>query len=163
MDQTSCTGSSRLPVSDEVGQNEEDEEERPAPVHDAGFQFLNFSNFNETKAKETKSRVRSHVMHSVHQKKSRRESRPRCSIDLDTSLLAPNSHATQPYTDPVLPNLASASPERMGAGRNDPFQRYPIEMNHRTLELYDHCTCPQLFNTFPLLTTRSERRLLPDV
>ncbi len=163
MDQPSYTGSSRLPASDEVEQNEEDEEQ-PRSAHAADFQFLNFSNFNETKAKKTKSRIRSHVMHGVHQKKkSGKGSRPSGFIDLDTSLLAPKPHASPPHPSPGLPNLASASPERMGAGRNDPFQRYPIEMNHRTLELYDHCTCPQLLDPFRPLTTRSERRLLPDV
>jgi hypothetical protein len=145
MDQPSCTDSSWWPVSDEVEQNKEDEDERPNPAHDSGFQFLNFSNFNETKAKETKSRVRSHVMHGVHQKKkSGKESRPSGSIDLDISLLPLRPQATQPEPDLVLPNLESASPERMGSGRHDPFQRYPIEMNERTLELYDHCTCSQL-------------------
>jgi hypothetical protein len=145
MDQPSCTESSWWPVSDEVEQNKEDEDERPNPAHDSGFQFLNFSNFIETKAKETKSRIRSHVMHGVHQKKkSGKESRPSGSIDLDISLLPLRPQATQPEPDLVLPNLESASPERMGSGRNDPFQRYPIEMNERTLELYDHCTCSQI-------------------
>ncbi len=142
MDQPSCTESSWWPVSDEVEQNKVDEDERPRPAHDAGFQFVNFSNFNETKAKETKSRVRSHVMHGVHQKKkSGKDSRPSGSIDLDISLLPLRPQATQPEPDLVLPNLESASPERMGAGKNDPFQRYPIEMNQRTLELYEHCMC----------------------
>jgi hypothetical protein len=137
MDQESSAGRSRVPLS---GDMKAEAQEGPQPAQDAGFQFLNFSNFNDTKAKETKSRVRSHVMHGVHQKKrSGRQNIPGGSIDLDTSaLLPPEPQATQPHPDPNLPDLALAGPDRMGAGRNDPFQRYPIDMNQRTLELYDH-------------------------
>jgi DNA invertase Pin-like site-specific DNA recombinase len=59
----SSDGASLRPVSDDF------EEGAPKAPQDRGFRFLNFSNFNDTKAKETKSRVRSHVMHGAHQKK----------------------------------------------------------------------------------------------
>ena len=118
-------------------------------AQDAGLQFLNFSNFEETKAKKTKSRVRSHVMQGVHQqKKSGKRSSPRDSFDLDTSSLL----LSKPPV--VQQRPAVASPSRMGAGRNDPFQQYPIEMNQRTLELYDHCTMVSLTQAnFHSLTT----------
>jgi hypothetical protein len=149
MDQASSVRSSHWSVCNEVEQNKEEEREH-RPRQGAGFQFLNFSNFNDTKAKETKSRVRSHVMHGVHQKKKGgKESRPSGSIDLDTSLLTPNSQVMQPQPGSVLPTLVSVSPKRIGAGRNDPFQRYPIKMNQRTLELYDHCKHPQLTQHIP--------------
>jgi hypothetical protein len=164
MDQESSAGTSRRPVSDDVEESEE--HEQPRPAQDTAFRFLNFSNFNDTKAKETQSRVRSHVMHGVHQKKkSGKQSRPSGSIDLDTSaLLPPKSQAAQPHPESAESDLALAGPDRMGAGRNDPFQQYPIQMNQRTLELYDHCESFLRLpaNTFCWLP-RSERRFLPNV
>jgi hypothetical protein len=145
MDQESASGSSRKPVSDDIEEWERGEQAQEA--QEAGFRFLNFTNFKDTKAKETQSRIRSHVMHGVHQKKkkSAKQSRPSDSVDLDTSsLLRPSTQATLLHPDPVLHTLALASPDRLGAGRNDPFQQYPITMNQRTLELYDHCQCSQI-------------------
>jgi hypothetical protein len=130
-------------MSDIPGESEEGEQDRFKPAQDVSFQFLNFSNFNDTKAKETKSRVRSHVMHGVHQsKKGGKRSKPGGSIDLDTSaLLHLETQATQQHLEAIPPAATVAGPSRLGSGRNDPFQQYPIEMNQRTLELYDHCTC----------------------
>lgn len=141
MNEDSLAGDSRQRTSD--APETPQEQVRPKPAQDTGFQFLNFSNFRDTKAKETKSRVRSHVMHGVHQsKKGGKRSKPGGSIDLDTSaLLHPNPQATQQLPDATLPDAAVAGPSRLGSGRNDPFQRYPIEMNQRSLELYDHCKC----------------------
>lgn len=138
MSQVPFAGISRLGDPNDVEQDEE--QDRPKPSPDAGFCFLNFSNFNDTKAKETKSRVRSHVMHGVHQKKkSGKQRRPKGSIELDTySLLRSKPQSTQVQPDHALPDAALFSPDRLGAGRNDPFQQFPIQMNRRTMELYDH-------------------------
>jgi hypothetical protein len=116
---------------------------QPRTGEGGAFQFLNFSNFDDTKAKETKSRVRSHVMHGVHQsKKGGKKNRPSGAIVLDTSsLLATKTQATKQSPETTLPDTALERPDRLGAGRNDPFQQYPIEMNRRTLELYDHREC----------------------
>jgi len=133
MNQESSAGSSRQPVPSSPGGDEDEDESHGA--QDTGLHFLNFSNFKDTKAKETKSRVRSHVMQGVHQqRKSGKQSRPSGSFDLDTSLLRPKPQSVKQQPGPE----AAASPSRMGVGRNDPFQQYPIEMNQRTLELYDH-------------------------
>jgi hypothetical protein len=35
---------------------------------------------------------------------------------------------------PIVPHLCG-----LGAGRSDPFARYPIDMDVRTHELFDHC------------------------
>jgi hypothetical protein len=131
----SSDGASRRPVSDDF------EEGAPKAPRERGFRFLNFSNFNDTKAKETKNRVRSHVMHGVHQKKKSGEQRiPKGSIELDTySLVRSKPQVTQPHANTAIPNAALIGPDRLGAGRNDPFQNYPIRMNQRTLEIYDHC------------------------
>ena len=64
---------------------------------------------------------------------------PKGSVELDTdSLLRSKPQATQPHADPALHNAALIGPDRLGAGRNDPFQKYPIQMNQRALEIYDH-------------------------
>jgi len=131
MNQRISARSSREQVSRSTVNGEDEAESLGA--QDTGLQFLNFSNFEETKAKETKSRVRSHVMQGVHQQKKRgKRSRLRDSFDLDTSSLI----LSKPRVVQQHPGVAS--PSRIGAGRNDPFHQYPIEMNQRTLELYDH-------------------------
>jgi hypothetical protein len=145
MTQESSTGNSRQRPSDAPGLQDQ---AQPQPSQDAGFQFLNFSNFHATKTKETKSRVRSHVMHGIHQsKKLGKRSRPGGSIDLEISaLFQPQPQASQQLSDDTRPDAAVAGPSRLGSGRTDPFQRYPIEMNQRRLELYDHC---KYFLAFP--------------
>ncbi|KAH8781576.1 hypothetical protein F5882DRAFT_519247 [Hyaloscypha sp. PMI_1271] len=98
----SSDGASRRPVSDDF------EEGAPKAPQDRGFRFLNFLNFDDTKAKETKNIARS------------------------------KPQATQPHANTAIPNPALIGPDRFVAGRNNPFQNYPIRMNQRALEIYDH-------------------------
>lgn len=146
MNRDSAGQHSRQAMSKSEG-DEEVENGDTAPGGD--FQFLTFSNFNDTKAKETKSRVRSHVMFGIHQsKRTGKRNKPSGSIDLDaSSLLNPNPPPLQPAAAPSL-DLAKPGPDRLGSVRTDPFQQYPIEMNQRTLELYDHCTYLTLFRAY---------------
>jgi hypothetical protein len=157
MNQASSHETSRWPASDDfkVGA----EEQLTKPSQDVDFQFLTFSNFSDTKAKETKSKVRSHVMHGVHHKKKNGRQRvPKGSIELNIySLPRLKLQATQQHADSVLPNAALTGPDRLGAGRNDPFQRYPIRMNHRALEIYDHrkISTRDSVNSHPLILKQS--------
>jgi len=125
-------------MSDVPGESEE--EDRPEAAEGSNFQFLNFTNFHQTKDPQTKSKVRSHVMAGVHQsKRSGTRKEKGGPITLDTSaLLGPKSPATQQRPDDMLPPAVLPSPARLGSIRTDPFQQYPIEMNRRALELYDH-------------------------
>jgi len=68
--------------------------------------------------------------------RKRRVESTKGSIELDIARSKPQ--ATQPHANTAIPNPALIGPDRFVAGRNNPFQNYPIRMNQRALEIYDH-------------------------
>lgn len=96
------------------------------PTESTSLQFVTFTNFNQTTTAETKRRVRSHAQRRVQEKK-RQEKRE--DTEKDISLLS-NADALRSL---------SIRPCRLGSGRSNPFASYPIEMNLRAHELFDHC------------------------
>ncbi|KFY34458.1 hypothetical protein V494_06754 [Pseudogymnoascus sp. VKM F-4513 (FW-928)] len=100
------------------------------------LQFVTFTNFDQTTTAETKRRVRSHAQRRIQDKKRQekkeaiaREMLPLSNVDSAGSL--------------------SVGLCRLGSGRSNPFTSYPIEMNLRAHELFDHLhgnTCP-MFKT----------------
>ena len=126
----------RSPPTD--SQSEEDEETQPADSAD--LQFINFTDFDQTTTPETKKKVRSHVMHRVQQNlRSGKRRTKEGEIVLDISLLSQDTAGStrDPATSMSGP-LVAPHPSGLGAGRSDPFARYPIDMNVRTHELFDH-------------------------
>jgi len=107
----------------------------------ADLKFLNFTSYNQTIDPETKRRVRSHVMHRVQQDLRRHNGRQKKSqVVLDISSLFQRSQDVLQVTpEPTLGQLLVPSPLGLGAGRSDPFALYPIDMDIRTHELFDHC------------------------
>lgn len=106
------------------------------PEEPAGLQFLTFTHVDQTTDPETKRKVRSHVMHGVQQKLRREKGKEKGKFVLDISSLSQPDGGFSSY------ELAPPSPLRpgtLGAGRSDPFKQYPIAMDVRTHELYDHC------------------------
>ena len=92
------------------------------------FQFLTFTDFQQTTDPQTKKKVRSHVMHRVHQTiRSGGRTRKEGVVVLDISSLLGGLQS------PLVP-----APRALGAGRLNPFAKYPITMNARTLQLFDH-------------------------
>jgi hypothetical protein len=126
------TESSTAPEGSSTGKvPEKDAEQEPKPEATSNFQFLTFTDFQQTTDPRTKRKVRSHVMHRVHQTmRSGGYTEREGVIVLDTSSLLGESSAPQPS----LP-----SPNALGAGRLNPFANYPIPMNRRTHQLFDHC------------------------
>ena len=112
----------------------------PQSEEPAGLQFLTFTHVNQTTDPETKRKVRSHVMHGVQQKlrseKGREKGKEKGKFVLDISLLSQPDRGTSTHelAPPILLHLGT-----LGAGRSDPFKQYPIAMDVRTHELYDHC------------------------
>ena len=89
------------------------------------FQFLHFTDPNHAKSAETRRKVRSHAQHRVQQSLRNESGKVRGKskqVVLDSSVLIGFPH-----------------PSDLGAGRSDPFRRYPIAMDTRAHELYDHC------------------------
>jgi hypothetical protein len=118
-----------------------EDEGKKLSAESADLEFITFTDFNQTTHPETKKKVRSHVMHRV-QRNSRSEKRKekKGEIVLDLSLLSQTN--TSPLLDPSNSMLAPAvvpRPYDLGAGRSDPFVKYPIDMDVRTHELFDHC------------------------
>ncbi|KFY94298.1 hypothetical protein V498_03933 [Pseudogymnoascus sp. VKM F-4517 (FW-2822)] len=107
-----------------------------SPIGSTSLQFVTFTNFNQTTTTETKKRVRSHAQRRV-QEKRRQERRGGIAKD------------TLPLSNADAPRSLSIGPCRLGSGRSNPFTSYPIEMNLRAHELFDHLhgnTCP-MFKT----------------
>ena len=95
------------------------------------FKFLTFTDIQQTTDARTKRKVRSHVMHRVHQTvRSGKGELNEGVIVLDTSLLS----GGEPQDTALVPR-----PSTLGAGRLNPFVNYPIPMNMRTRHLFDHC------------------------
>ncbi|OBT53596.1 hypothetical protein VE04_06287 [Pseudogymnoascus sp. 24MN13] len=106
------------------------------PTEPTSLQFVTFTSFDQTTTAETKRRVRSHAQRRVQ---DRRRQEKKNGIAKDISSL---SNAD------TLGSL-NVGLCRLGSGRSDPFTLYPIEMNLRAHELFDHLhgdTCP-MFKT----------------
>jgi hypothetical protein len=129
--------SKRSPLSE--SQNQDDKEIKPVESNE--LQFITFTDFSQTTNRETKKKVRSHAMHRVQQNIRSGKGREReGEIVLDISPLS--EALAGPSRDPnnsMLGTLILPHPSDLGAGRSDPFAPYPINMDMRTHELYDHC------------------------
>ncbi|KAH7383111.1 hypothetical protein BKA64DRAFT_177854 [Cadophora sp. MPI-SDFR-AT-0126] len=103
------------------------------------LQFLTVTDLAEFRDPQTKRKVRSHIQrgrqrHLRHGEHSRKDE-----IVLDTSSLSAAHEKRSHLADQLIqiaPQLPH--PSDLGAGRSDPFKRYPIDMNLRTHELFDH-------------------------
>lgn len=118
-----------------------EDEGKKLPTESADLEFITFTDFNQTTHPETKKRVRSHVMHRV-QRNLRGEKRKekKGEIVLDLSLLSQaNIGPSRDPSNSMLTPAVVARPYDLGAGRSDPFVKYPIDMDVRTHELFDHC------------------------
>ena len=104
----------------------------------ASLQFLTFTHVNQTTDPKTKRKVRSHVMHRVQQRL--RSGKRKGNIVLDISSLSQPDEGPSNYVPASLP---FPGPGTLGSGRSDPFKPYPIEMDVRTHELYDHRKIPR--------------------
>ncbi|KAH8803671.1 hypothetical protein F5884DRAFT_511447 [Xylogone sp. PMI_703] len=119
------------------------------------FQFLTFTNLSQTAHPETRRRVRSHAMHRVQRSLRARRQERNETIVLNISPLMEASSSSQQSLQgqelgTSLVSLRSTPhPSDLGSGRSDPFKQYPIDMDLRTHELFDHLhgdTCP-MFKT----------------
>ena len=121
-----------------IAEKSQDAETRPDHQPDAlnNFEFLTFTDFQQTIDPQTKKKVRSHSMHWVHRTTRVGErSKKKGVVVLDTSSL----FNEPPAPDPEQALVALQGTYNIGAGRSDPFADYPIAMNMRTQYLFDHC------------------------
>lgn len=107
------------------------------------FRFLNFTNLDQITHPETKKRIRSHVMQRLQRElRSERQKSKSKEIDLDTSSLLESKASTRWMFQTAGSSKTVVSvphPSDLGAGRSNPFLKYPIDMNLRAHELLDHC------------------------
>lgn len=128
----------------------------------AALQFLTFTHVDQITDPETKRKVRSHVMHGVQKKlrsrKGEERSKETRAIILDISSLS-KSHPGSSASFQILPQ-----PGSLGSGQSDPFKQYPIAMNVRAHELYDHRIDPLCqISIYFLLSSASAWQDLPNV
>jgi hypothetical protein len=107
----------------------------------AVFEFLIFTDLSQTTDRKTKTKVRSHVMHGIQRAiRSEKEKKKDGEIVLDISALSQGeAHSPQFPANSISCSSNLPHPRGLGAGRSDPFKQYPIDMNVRTNELFDHC------------------------
>lgn len=127
---------------------------------DADFsdlQFMIFTDYKQTANAETKRKVRSHVQSRIQRDvRNQKSKEKKGEIALNISALSQSGgNPSQPPADSKTWSLVTRAPMRLGAGRSDPFKSYPIEMDVRTHELFDHCEC-----TF--LSYRNQGQILAD-
>jgi hypothetical protein len=111
-------------------------------VESTDLEFITFTDFNQTTHPETKKRVRSHVMHQVQRnlKSEKRKGKEKEAVlDLSLLLQASNPRLLQEPGNSILTPTTMPCPHDLGAGRSDPFVKYPIDMDVRTHELFNHC------------------------
>ncbi|KAH7369531.1 hypothetical protein BKA65DRAFT_718 [Rhexocercosporidium sp. MPI-PUGE-AT-0058] len=104
------------------------------------LQFLTFTDIAQTRDSNTKKKVRSHIQHRRQRNLGRgKQNNGRREVILDTSLLVQHD-ASSSYPADKSMGIApyTPHPSDLGAGRSDPFVRYPIDMTIRTHELFDH-------------------------
>ncbi len=118
-----------------------EDEGKNLPAQSPDLEFITFTDFDQTKRPETKKRVRSHVMKRVQQNLRRGNRRQReGEIVLDFSLPSQANFGPSQYSgNSMLASAVVQHPYDLGAGRSDPFVKYPIDMDMRTHELFDHC------------------------
>jgi hypothetical protein len=103
------------------------------------FQFLTFTDFNQSMSSETKKKVRSHVGSVLQSKmKSRKEAAKEAVLDI-SSLLDSGNDRLQVQTDLTLIMSTVPSARDLPGGRSDLCTRYPINMDLRSYELFDQC------------------------
>jgi len=112
--------------------------------NDADFsdlQFVTFTDIKQTVNAETKKKVRSYVQSRIQRDVRNQKSKERKSeIVLNISALSQNGGTpSQSPTNSAPWSLVAHPSMRLGSGRSDPFKSYPIEMDVRTHELFDHC------------------------
>jgi hypothetical protein len=111
---------------------------------DADFsdlQFMTFTDIRQTANAETKKKVRSHVQSRIQREiRNQKSKEKKGEIALNISALSQSGGIPpQPLADSKPWSLVTRAPIRLGAGRSDPFKSYPIGMDVRTHELFDHC------------------------
>lgn len=104
------------------------------------LKFINYTDAEQITEPERRRKVRRHVMRRVQQDvRSRIQStRPNSKIVLDIAplrTLVPRPSLSEAQIEPGI----LTRPESLGGGRSNPFIRYPIDMNLRAHELFDHC------------------------
>lgn len=115
-------------------------EEQQAPGQ---FRFLTFTNITQATSRDTRRRVRSHAMHRVQRSlRERRENERKVVLDISSLMQSGDSQTSMQQnqsTELVQSYLhALSDPRDLGSGRSDPFRQYPIEMDVRKRELFDH-------------------------
>ncbi|KAH9222397.1 hypothetical protein DL95DRAFT_441524 [Leptodontidium sp. 2 PMI_412] len=108
------------------------------PMQD--LQFLTFTDIAQTRDPKTKKKVRSHIQHGRQRSLGHgKHNNRRGEVVLDTSLLVQhNASSAYPANESMRVAPYVPHPSDIGAGRSDPFRRYPINMTIRTHELFDH-------------------------
>ncbi|RFU24393.1 hypothetical protein B7463_g11947, partial [Scytalidium lignicola] len=109
------------------------------------FQFLTFTDFSQTTHPETKRRIRSHAMHRVQRSLRAKRQEKNVKFILDVSPLMDigsssqsSAQQRQDYGMALSHFHATPHPSDLGSGRVDPFKQYPIDMDLRMHELFDH-------------------------
>lgn len=104
------------------------------------LQFLTFTDIAQTRDPKTKKKVRSHIQHGRQRSLGHgKHNNRRGEVVLDTSLLVQhNASSAYPANESMRVAPYVPHPSDIGAGRSDPFRRYPINMTIRTHELFDH-------------------------
>jgi hypothetical protein len=103
------------------------------------------------KPRDVQTQIRKHVMKDIgksRRKQGRRGKFPTWEISIDSpeSMDSGDSRSLAPGTTEADSNgeysldadVLALTFDRLWTGRMDPFVRYPIEMNQRTLRLIDH-------------------------
>jgi hypothetical protein len=117
--------------------------QQPERAESTELRFLTFTDFNQTVDSETKKQVRSHVQSRLQGERRSvreraRERKLRRLVEDVSSLSNANAGPSQDPRNSMLSQAVIPRPGGLGAGRSDPFKQYPIEMDVRMHELYDH-------------------------
>jgi hypothetical protein len=117
--------------------------QQPERPESTELRFLTFTDFSQTIDSETKKQVRSHVQSRLQgerrsAKEKAREKKLRRLVQDVSSLSNANAGPSQDPRNTLLTQAVIPRPGGLGAGRSDPFKQYPIEMDVRMHELYDH-------------------------
>jgi hypothetical protein len=117
--------------------------QQPERPESTKLRFLTFTDFSQTIDSETKKQVRSHVQSRLQgerrsAKEKAREKKLRRLVQDVSSLSNANAGPSQDPRNTLLAQAVIPRPGGLGAGRSDPFKQYPIEMDVRMHELYDH-------------------------
>lgn len=124
-----------------MGSHSEEQEGKPS-AELTDLEFITFTDPDQITHSDTKKRVRSHVMRRVQRNlKKERGKGKEGEIILDLSLLSQANAGPlrDNPSDSMLAPAALPHPYGLGAGRSDPFVKYPIDMDVRTRQLFDHC------------------------